>query len=168
MEARDLLLYMFQRLIVSLVSVCLTGKINPFSSYQKAFLRTFASKSTPLENTAMMLKHKLSCYDKDELFTLGQVAVMEAIIRCETNLASTIVYCFKEQITQTIKDKVPTTHTDYETLDHSIDLEDDTLLAIFISQQTPEHQEIIESVLAGEKVKIPDKLKSILSSYLRP
>jgi hypothetical protein len=177
--ARHLLLYMFQRLVASLVSVCLTGKINPRSSYQRSFLKLFISASTPIENMAAKLKSKCSEFTKDELFVLGQVAVLKAIDTCEKNLASTIVIRFKEEIAEAIKEKVPTDHTDYDTIQSSFCIESDLQFKFFFDSLSPEHQDIVERLMAGEKrygdddgekagtlIKVPNALKQLVKDFV--
>ena len=171
--ARDLLLYMFQRLIATLVNVCLTGKVNPFSSYQKSFLRLFASKDKKLQDIAGMLKNRLTIFNKEELFTMGQVAVLRAIDSCEKNLASTIVYRFKEEIAYALDEGEPTTHTEYDTIQQSVYIENDILFSLFLDSLSPQHRDIVEHIIQGEKhyedgtkVKIPTDLKRKLAEYL--
>ena len=168
--ARNQLLHMFQRLVATLVNVCITGKVNMWSSYQKTFLKLGSGKDETLQGIALRIKAKLTGIPPEELFELGQVAVLHAIDRCEKNLASTITYCFKEEINNLINDKEPVTiHTDYDSLQQSVCIENDVLLGIFVSSLEPEEQEIVERIMAGEKsVKIPTKLKRTLAKYLRP
>jgi len=171
MVARNRLLYMFQSLVAALVNVCLNGK--PFTPHQKTFVRLFATKDESIQSAGMRLKLKLSHPDKkhlkDKLFLLGQVAVLEAINKCEKNLASTILYCFKEEITTATKEATPTIHTDYDTLQQSTTIHEDTYLNIFLTTLSEEDQVVVEKILNGEKgVKISRNLKSKLSAFLRP
>lgn len=103
MIARDELLYRFQRLVASLVHVCITGRPNTWSTSQKAFLRMFGGKETPLFNVAQMLKRELQNFEKEELFATGQLAILQAIPRSTKNLVATIVICFKDEIHSMIK-----------------------------------------------------------------
>lgn len=165
--ARDELLYRFQRLVATLVNVCITGRPNYWSSYQKTFLRMFASKDTPIQNTALMLKRELAGYEKEELFSTGQLAVLLAIERCETNLASTIVICFKDLIHKMTKDP---NNREHEELDqfatYEVSLDDALSLEIFVESLEPDEQEVVFLILEGEKTKVPVSLQEKFSAYL--
>jgi len=165
--ARDRLLYMFQSMVANLVGVCLSGRVYYRSKFQKMFLRYFGKKDTPIEDTAAMLKKSCADIDRDELFVTGQLAVIEAIERCETNLASTIVIVFKDKIAALIKDKKPLDHRPIELVTKSIDIEGEAIFSIFLDSLEPEDRDIVDSVIAGEKVHIPPKLRKKLAMYLR-
>ncbi len=172
--ARDELLYRFQRLVATLVNVCITGRPNFWSSYQKTFLKMFVGKEVPLQSAASMLKRELAGYEKEELFSTGQLAVLLAIERCETNLASTIVICFKDLIYKMIKDPGKY-HIDIsECVAHSYDsksLEDDLSLSIFVTSLNVEEQEAITKILNEEKVclsALPSALGMKFRTYLEP
>ena len=168
--ARDELLYRFQRLVATLVNVCITGRPNYWSSYQKTFLRMFASKDTPIQNTALMLKRELAGYEKEELFSTGQLAVLLAIERCETNLASTIVICFKDLIHKMTKDPNNREHEEldiFATYEPAID--EALALEIFVSNLNQDEQCVVLKILEGEKYKqdeIPVSLRDKLAQYL--
>lgn len=148
-EARDKLLFMFQRLVSTLVHVCITGRVNYRSSYQRTFLKYFTLPDTPLENTAAMLKKRLASVDKKELFTLGQIAVLEAIRDCKTNLSSTIVICFKEHISALIKDFVPTERSFPEGFGAAPDMEDTVLVQLFKDGLDEMELGLLETLLTG-------------------
>lgn len=152
MAARDELLFRFQRLVATLVQVLVTGRINPFSSYQRTFLRLFCSNKTSLEATAQMLKNELSGYTKEELFLTGQIAVLQAIQRCDSNLASTIVYQFKDIIYSMIRDgSKPPLNTDMPAPNNTLeDTEQEAFLQIFLNKLSPE-----ERVLAMDMLRSP-------------
>lgn len=166
--ARDELLYRFQRLVATLVHVCITGRPNYWSSYQKTFLRMFASKDKPLEQTAGMLKTNLAHYEKEELFSTGQLAVLLAIERCETNLASTIVICFKDLIHKMIKDPNAKNLIELdESCTYEVSLLDDNLaLDIFYSTLNDEEATAFICILDGNKTKIPETLREKFLIYL--
>ena len=104
LDARNELLNRFEPLISGLVGVCTTGRVFYRSSYQKTFLKLFSKEGTPLQNTAAILKMRLGKYSKGELISAGHMAVLKAIEDTDTNLASTIVFKFKDIITVMIKD----------------------------------------------------------------
>jgi hypothetical protein len=165
--ARDELVYRFQRLISTLVNVCLTGRPNYFSSYQKTFLQLFAGKKVPLTTIAMMLKKELILFEKDELFSTGQLAVYNAIEKCETNLASTIVICFKELIFKMIKDPKNMANWDdlkMEPVAPAFDAE--IAMDLFLVTLTSEEFEIVLAIMDGGKVKnIPLELKQKVQAH---
>jgi len=163
--ARDELLHRFQRLIATLTNVLITGRPNIRSSYQKTFLRLFGHKGTPLTNIAQMLKKELANFDKEELFHSGQCAVLLAIEKCETNLASTVVYCFKDIIHELIKDG-KTDHfelTEAITEDHASTINID--FSIFLDSLAPEEFECAMLILDGEKCSVPTSLVQKLAAY---
>lgn len=172
--ARDELLYRFQRLIATLVNVCITGRPNFWSSYQKTFLRMFSGKDVPIQNTASMLKRELAGFEKEELFSTGQLAVLLAIERCESNLATTIVICFKDLIHKMIKDPSSKLNIDISecnlyTVDNKKE-EDRLALDIFINTLDSEEQRIVLSILNEEKVAtsaIPSALSTKFKLYLK-
>lgn len=168
--ARDELLYRFQRLIATLVNVCLTGRPNLWSSYQKTFLRLFGGKNTPPEAVAKMLEKALRRYEKEEIFTTGQLAVLLAIERCNTNLASTIVTCFKDLIYDMIKAH----HNNDVVFDEcteevvETDFEEKIALQLFLEQLDEDEWQYAHKVLMGLKVsgKPPEGLKAKLAEYM--
>lgn len=171
--ARDELLYRFQRLIATLVHVCITGRPNFWSSYQKTFLKMFTGKDVPLQNTASMLKRELAHYEKEELFSTGQLAVLLAIERCETNLATTIVICFKDLIHKMIKDpsrKLNVDINDYALHTYEMKIDDELSLKLFISSLNVEEQDAVYAILNEEKVAysaMPSALSLKFSGYLQ-
>jgi hypothetical protein len=168
--ARHQLMIMFQRLIATLVNVCLTGKVNPRSSYQRTFLRYFGKAGTPTHEIALMMKKRLSGYDQETLFMCGQVAILEAIDRCKANLASTITICFKEEIANLLDSADVPTHTSIDALHYIKDpscFETELHIELYVESLTQEEQDIVNQVIAGEKVKIPKKLKIKLKKFLQ-
>jgi len=164
--ARDELLFRFQRLASSLVNVCVTGRPNPFSSYQKTFLRMFSSASTPLLAVAQMLKANLKDYDAKELFITGQLAILEAIERCETNLASTIVVCFKDLIYKLIKDEKHISWADVDTASSiTFDYNETINFDIFMDTLTEEEWIMVSNILDGKKVEVTDELREKVREY---
>jgi hypothetical protein len=168
-ESRDKLLEMFQSLAATLVHVCITGRVNQWSSYQISFLKYFSSKSTPIENTAEMLKKKLKHIEKTELFMMAQYAILKAIEECKTNLASTIVICFKEIIaneinTPTTEDQAPGFEVVYEVDDfEKVELEH------WIYSLKHSEQVVVKKILDGKNVKsssITPALQNKLRKYL--
>lgn len=166
--ARDELLYRFQRLVASLVHVCITGRPNSWSSSQKSFLRMFGGEKTPLTNVALMLKRELSSFEKDELFATGQLAVLQAIERSTKNLAATIVICFKDEIHSMIKGGKTSSveFRESELVEHS--MEGDIALSQFLETLSEEEWIIAQRALAGEKIEgdIPEGLRSKFADYL--
>lgn len=166
LEARNQLLYMFQRLVATLVNVCITGRVNYRSSYQKSFLRYFGQKDTPIENTAAKLRQRLADVDKKELFTVGQVAVLEAIRDCKTNLASTIVLRFKEQIDQLTTESVhPERSAQDAPMQAPPDMESEVIFKVFLDSLPGDQREVVEALLAGEEVEVPEELKKKVEEY---
>jgi len=165
--ARDELVFRFQRLIATLVQVCLTGRPNYFSSYQKTFLQMFASKSVPLTRIAAGLKYDLTLFDKDELFSTGQLAVYNAIEKCETNLASTIVICFKELIAKMIKEPKNVVNWDDLTGEPITPCFDDEItMDLFMEDLNEEEWIAVQAILDGSKVKnIPESLKDKFNKH---
>lgn len=162
--ARNELLHRFQRLVATLVNVCITGR--PYTSYQFSFLRMFTGRDVVA--AAAMLRRELTAYQKDELFSTGQLAVMQAIDKCETNLASTIVICFKDLIYSMIKDpnNRPGVDIDYETPDET-DLWGETDFNLFLSSLTEEEWIVAQQIIEGDKpINIPIGLKEKLENYL--
>lgn len=173
-EARDELLYRFQRLIASLVNVCITGRVNFWSSYQKSFLKMFAGSDKPLQNIASMLKKELAHYDTEELFITGQLAVLLAIKRCQTNLATTIVICFKDLIYDMIKDPSRKLNIDIADLSyHTYEIEaveEDLALEVFISSLNHEEQSAVYQILNETPSTIsilPSALSTKFKLYLK-
>ncbi len=151
LEARDELEMRFRRIVATLVNVCITGRPNYWSSYQKTFLKMFASRDKPIQDTACKLKTLLSKYEKEELFSTGQLAVLLAIDRCETNFASTIVICFKDLIHKMIKD--PNNNpgvelSEFEPAKHN--LEADVSFSIFLDSLDNEELDYVDRLMAGE------------------
>jgi hypothetical protein len=167
-EARDELLFRFHRLIATLVNVCITGRPNTFSSYQVTFLQLFSGKSVPLQSVATMLKKELSFYTKEELFSIGQVAVLMAIEKTETNLASTIVMFFKDLIYSLIKNENSNKHSNIVPEDiKAEEFEEEVLLNVFIASLEPYEQFIVRNVMNGKNnLPISDELKEKLSFFL--
>lgn len=167
-EAVDILIDRFQSLIASLVDVCHKGRY--FTSYTKTFLSLWASKGVPFENTAKMLKIKCEIYTKEELFHAGKVATLKAIEACEKNLASSIVYAFKDEIALlTNKERshfplseiIDSTHGVYD--DYSkIELES------FLDNLLEEDQIIVLDIIKGNSVsEIPEHLRLKIITFLQ-
>lgn len=166
--ARDELLERFGRLGSTLVHVCITGRPNFWSSYQKTFLQMFASKTTPITETAMMLKKQLIHYEADELFRTAQLAILQAIERCETNLASTIVICFKDLIFSMIKgDRVNNVELNEALAVEYYNSEDEIALNMFYETLNEMELEVVDSILSGESVAIPASLKKKFETYMK-
>lgn len=167
--AKEELLYRFHRLIATIVECLITGRPNYFSSYQITFLRLFAGKAVPLEKMAGKLKKELSCYSKEELFGIGQAAFLLAIERTKTNLVSTFVMCFKDEIfaitkNQDIDKYTPITE---ETILKSKDFEDDVLLEVFLDSLPLHEKTMAQKIIDGEyKGTVPNNLKRKLIDYL--
>lgn len=167
-EARDELEYRFRSIVATLVNVCITGRPNFWSSYQITFLKMFASKSIPIHDTAGMLKRNLMGYEKEELFSTGQLAVLLAIEKCETNFASTIVMCFKDLIHRMTKDpsNKTTEEIDVDAMVVST-MEDELAISMFLDTLSPKELECAQKIIDGEKVKdIPKSLVFKFESYL--
>ena len=168
--ARDELLFRFQRLVSTLVNVCLTGRPNFWSSYQKTFLRMFANKTVSIVTVAAMLKKELAEYEKEELFSTGQLAVLLAIEKCESNLATTIVICFKDLIYKMIKDPSSRLNIDINecaSYEDTTNIDDNLALEIFVDTLTEEEQKYVKAILEGKKSKIPPNLKVKFEKYLK-
>jgi hypothetical protein len=169
-EARDILLFRFHSIIVSLNEVCLKGKY--FTSYTKTFIKLF-SKNKPLQEVANMLKRDLSCYTKEELFHTGQVSILLAIQECKSNLASAIVYQFKEQIDKLLQDKNKRNSKEdnlEETIPDTSSFEGDIYFMDFLDRLTLEERAIADKLIMGEVLekdeKIPPSLKKKLIKYI--
>lgn len=168
LKARDELLYRFQRLIATLVNVCVSGRPNYRSSYQISLLRLFASKKVPLTTTAMALKRALSGYDSKELFSIGQLAVMDAIQKTETNLASTIVYCFKDELYKITKDPNNKPYLELDMNAHyTPDYENELYVEMLKTKLTDTENIILDKILNGTHTAIPEKLKKKLMAYMQ-
>ena len=167
--ARDELLYRFQRLVATLVNVCITGRPNYWSSYQKTFLQMFAGKNKPIQDTASMLKKNLAGYEKEELFSTGQLAVLLAVDRCETNFASTIVICFKDLIHKMIKDPNNSPNEELDINEPAICfLEAEVAFKIFLEGLSEEEFAVAQRLIEGEKIlNIPMSLEQKLADYIR-
>jgi len=166
-EARNELLHRFQRLIATLVNVCITGRPNYRSSYQLTFLRLFAGKSTPIQDTASMLKTRLVKYEKGELFSTGQLAILTAIEKTKTNLASTIVSCFKDLIYKMIKDPQNSPTDDLELLVVKEAPEAEMAFNIFLSSLNEEEREAAMELINGNESEVPDSLKEKLLEWVK-
>lgn len=165
--ARDELLFRFQRLVATLVNVCVTGRPNFWSSYQITFLKMFTGKKD-VHNTASMLKFELADYEAEELFSTGQLAILLAIEKCETNLASTIVICFKDLIYKMIKDlNTSSIGKLEEIIPYELDnIEDRLSLEIFIASLDEVERDIVNKILEGKNPKILPSLQEKFSKYL--
>lgn len=156
-QARDQLLYQFQRLVVSLIDVCMTAKFNPNPRGKHVqFLRLFCGPNTSLQIMANTIKRQLSMYDLDELKSAGNVAAALAIEKCKTNYSSTLVICFAELIKDMIKDgKI--NHMDeshMSTLVVHTD-ENEILFRVFMQDLSEEEWLWARAVLDGDKPKGP-------------
>lgn len=167
-EARDELLFRFQRLVTTLVNVCLTGRPDNWSSYQKTFLRMLGGNS---EETAAKLKRDLADFHKTELFSTGQLAVLQAIETSRGNLAATIVIRFRDLIEELIQ-KVETTPIDSlpmdcQAKDELKDIVDNICFQDFLSNLSEGDWIIASKLMDGEPVKnVPDSLKEAMKDYL--
>ena len=148
--ARDELLFRFQRLAASLVHLCITGRPNSWSPSHKRFLQMFGGRNTDPMNVAAMLKKELSCFEKEELFHTGQLAILRAIERTDKNLAATVVICFKDEIAAMIKGARSTTISFIETLETDLTQEsheDSVAWESFVASLTEEEWLYAESIL---------------------
>lgn len=169
LAARDELLFRFSRLIASLVRICITGKYNYRSSYHTKFLQLFTKKGTPLPNMAAKLKASLVGYDPKELFIVGQTAILEAILRCESNLASTIVICFKEEVEEIIKGRVDLPSVDGDEGPTPLEkVESEILVDLLLSSVSQADSLIIVKALRGEMPpsQVPKRIKILVAEYL--
>lgn len=166
--ARDELLYRFQRLVASLVHVCITGRPNTWSTSQKAFLRMFGGKETPLLNIAQMLKKELENFEKEELFTTGQLAILQAIPRSNKNLVATIVICFKDEIYSMIKGSKSSASEFHENELFEPPPDDEIALNLFLESLPEDEWIYAQRVLDGEKnmEDAPKALRKRFVEYL--
>ena len=165
-QAVEILVNRFSSLISSLVDVCHKGRY--FTSYTKSFLRLWGHKNTPLANIAQFLKKECAPYSKEELMHLGKVAIAEAIDACEKNLASTIIYTFKERI-KDITNKPVKAYLELELTDIYEDVntfEMDIYIQDFISRLSEEDAETVSKIIEGENVTIPKHLKKLIKEFL--
>lgn len=167
-EAREELLHRFMRLAATLINVCLTGKVSPTSSYQKTFLRMFASEGVDPNDVAVMLKHRLKGVSKQDLMSIAQLSILRAIDSSRTNIAATIVQYFYEEIKDLIKDPLSTPSTRLlRDTDADKPFEDEVLLNIDISTLPKEARDWIESFLSGEDVgPPPESLVRLMKDYI--
>lgn len=170
--SRDELLMRFETLIVSLVDVCVTARVN-IRSRQVQLLKLFGRKDTPLNNTAHSLQRSLAKYSKDELYHTARLAAALAVERTNKNYASTIVLCFKELIEEMIKDDSSPYNLDEHLLEKTHTDETGILLDSLIQDLPEELQAAVEGLLDGS-VKFSDldkksqrKLKGVFD-YLNP
>lgn len=168
-KARDELVFRFQRLIANLVNVCITGRPNLWSTYQKSFLKLFAGKSVSLQAVASMLKKELSEYEKEELFITGQLAVMLAIEKCETNLATTIVYSFKDLIYKMIKDPTSKFGIDLNQCEDTTynmgTMEDDLTFNMFLETLSEEEAKNLVDKLDGKSINISTNIQNKFKEF---
>jgi hypothetical protein len=166
-QAVEILVTRFSSLITSLVDVCHKGRY--FTSYTKSFLRLWGHKNTPLANIALFLKKECASYAKEELMHLGKVAIAEAIAVCEKNLASTIIYTFKERI-KDITNKPVKAYLELELTDiyeGKTNFETDIYINDFLDSLPMEDALIVSKIIEGEKVTIPPHLKKIIKEFLK-
>lgn len=150
-EATAQLIYQFQRLIVSLLGICTTGKFNPNPRGKHVkFLRYFCSPTTPLSDMAFKIRKQLSMYDLDELKAAANSAAVIAIERSKQNYASTLVIVFAEIVKDMIRDgKI--NHMDesfMSTLTVRTD-EDSILFHTFLSSLSEDEKEWAECIIDG-------------------
>lgn len=164
LEARDELLFRFQRLTSSLVKVCLTGRYSSFNRSQIPFLRLFSNKD--LENQAMTLKRELAGYEPDELFRIGQLAILQAIERTEKNLAATVTTCFKDLIYSMTKGQDSHKIEPLEFVQVSVDSGESRIILETLISDLPEGDWLmIQRLLEGEEVVLSDDLRSRMRSW---
>lgn len=157
LEARDELLFRFQRVVASLVKVCLTGRYNSFNKSQIPFLRLFSNKD--LQDQAMVLKRELAGYEPDELFRTGQLAILQAIERTEKNLAATVTTCFKDLIYSMTKGQDSHKTEPLEFVQVSVDSGESMIVLEALIADLPEGDWLlVQKVLAGESVELPEDL----------
>lgn len=166
-EAKLELIERFSRLIGTLVNVCITGRVNYFSSYQKSFLRIWAGKAVTLDNVAIMLKKELGTYSKEELMRIGYIALLQAIDRTKTNFSTTILTCYKDLLYELIKNKDSHKTTEFQDYQKTeMTFEDKITLQIDLARLTQEEQDLVEDFLDEKIEELPEdlclKLRSIL------
>ena len=166
-QAVEILVMRFTSLITSLVDVCHKGRY--FTSYTKTFLRLWGHKTTPLPNIAQFLKKECAMYSKEEMMHLGKVAIAEAIQACEKNLASTIIYYFKERV-KDLTNKPVKAYLEMELTDvykDETDFESDIYINEFIRSLKPEDALMVSRIVEGETVKnIPPHLQKLIKEFL--
>lgn len=156
----------FQRLIATMVSPCVTGRVHYYHRYQLSFLRKWAGSSTPLENVAKTLKGELSDYSQEELMRIGEIAIVQALERTRTNLASTIVTCFKDLLFELTKNR--NSHMTGEFKDQVHEEEDFTEavhLQIALEGLSEHDKEIVREVMLGDREDLPEHIKEHLKDY---
>lgn len=157
LAARDQLLYQFQRLVISLVDVCVTAKYNPNPRGKHVqFLKLFSSPTTPMQNTAHVIKNQLTMYTLEEVRHAGNVAAVQAIYKSKQNYSSTLVICFAELIKDMIKDgKI--THMDESHMSSLVDTldEDSLMFRVFMHELSEEEWIWARAVLDGNTPKTP-------------
>lgn len=157
LEARDELLFRFQRLTSSLVKVCLTGRYSSFNRSQIPFLRLFSNKD--LEGQAARLKTELAGYEPDELFRTGQLAILQAIERTEKNLAATVTTCFKDLIFSMIKGQDSHKSEPLEFVQVAVDSGESRIILESLISDLPEGDWLlVQRLLEGEQVDLPAPL----------
>lgn len=157
LEAKNELLFRFQRLTSSLVKVCLTGRYTTFNRSQIPFLRLFSNKD--LQETATMLKRELTGYEPDELFRTGQLAILQAIERTEKNLAATVTTCFKDLIFSMIKGQDSHKSEPLEFVQIAVDSGESRIVLETLIADLPEGDWLlVQKLLEGEPVELPDTL----------
>ena len=123
-----------------------------------------------MEDTAAKLRSLLQSYSKEELFSTGQLAVLQAVEKCETNFASTIVFCFKDLITEMIEDPLNGFSFELQEEDAVNPAVENTIaLNLFLESLSEPEWLIAMKIIEGEKVRkkeIPSSLKVKLQKYM--
>lgn len=158
-QAKEEIIARFNNFIHTLLTPCMTGKYNVFSSYQKSFLQTWVGKSVPLENAASMLYGELGKYPKEELLLIGEAAVAISLETSRTNLASTIVTTLKDMLFELTKNNNSNITTDFDDYQKPVSNEDEVILRIILSQLEPDELEVVEKIMRGDNPKLSKKLK---------
>ncbi len=168
-QAREELVERFKRMTSNLINVCITGRPNPWSSFQKTFLRMFSGKRSSLDSIAQMLKAGLEKYDTEELFHTGEVAILHAIQISNSNLASTIVVCFHDLIESLLdeKGKVYTEELPKTLADPNENPVIDIEMESFLQSLTVKEREIADKIISGRKIrKVPASLALKFKRYM--
>lgn len=176
LAAKSQLVLQYKRLVSSIVTMLQTGKVNPYSSRTKKFLRLFSKEKTDYQNVAMKLKQLLATCSNEELWVVGTEACYLAIERTVTNYSSTIVYCFAELIHEMLEEIGSPFYEDtfLPSLEAHISHDlpgssfvDNIYLEEWMDTLSETDYEIVEAITKGEsKVKIPKELKEEIRNYL--
>lgn len=166
-QAKEEIIARFNNFIHTLLTPCMTGKYNVFSSYQRSFLQTWVGKSVPLENAASMLYGELGKYPKEELLLIGESAVAISLETSRSNLASTIVTTLKDMLFELTKNNNSNVTTDFDDYQKPVTNENEIILRVILSQLEPDELEIAEKIMQGENPKLSKALKLKLQNLFK-